>query len=56
VLKEDSRRSKMSTVPARMAKGRGDRFGSSMTEIARHVRKAELLEEIKKVRNGKVKS
>ena len=56
MLKEDSRPSKMSTVPARIAKGRGDGFGLSLAEIARHVRKAELLEEIKKVRNGKVKS
>jgi hypothetical protein len=30
VLKEDSRRSKMSTVPARIAKGRGDGFGLSL--------------------------
>ena len=27
----------MSTVPARIAKGRGDGFGLSMAEIARHV-------------------
>ena len=37
MLKEDSRRSKMSTVPARIAKGRGDGFGLSMAEIPRHV-------------------
>jgi len=37
VLKEDSRRSKMSTVPARIAKGHEDGFGLSMAEIARHV-------------------
>ena len=37
VLKEDSRRSKMSTVPERMAKGRGDGFGLSLAEIARQV-------------------
>jgi len=37
VLKEDSRRKKMSTVPARIGKGRGDGFGLSMAEIARHV-------------------
>jgi len=37
VIKEDIRRSKMSTVPARIAKGRGDGFGLSMAEIARHV-------------------
>jgi DNA-binding MarR family transcriptional regulator len=37
VLKEDSRRSKMSPVPARIAKGRGDGFGLSMAEIARHI-------------------
>jgi len=37
VLKEDSRRSKMNTVPETIAKGRGDGFGLSMAEIARHV-------------------
>ena len=37
MLKEDSRRSKRSTVPARIAKGRGDGFGLSMAKIARHV-------------------
>ena len=37
MLKEDSRRKKMSTVPARIGKGRGDGFGLSMAEIARHV-------------------
>ena len=37
MLKEDSRRSKMRTVPARIAKGRWDGFGLSMAEIARHV-------------------
>ena len=37
MLKEDSRRSKMSTVPARIAKGRGHGFGLSMAEISRHV-------------------
>jgi len=37
VLTEESRRSKMSTVPARIAKGRGDGFGLSMAEMARHV-------------------
>jgi DNA-binding MarR family transcriptional regulator len=37
VLKEDSRRSKRNMVPARIAKGRGDGFGLSMAEIARHV-------------------
>ena len=37
VPKEDSRRSKMSAVPARRAKGPEDGFGLSMAEIARHV-------------------
>jgi DNA-binding Lrp family transcriptional regulator len=37
VFKEDSRRSKMSTVPERIAKGRADEFRLSMAEIARHV-------------------
>jgi DNA-binding MarR family transcriptional regulator len=37
MLKEDSRRSRMSRVPAWMPKGRGDGFGLSMAEIARHV-------------------
>jgi DNA-binding MarR family transcriptional regulator len=37
VIEEDSRRNKMSTVPARIAKGRGDGFGLSMAEIARHI-------------------
>jgi len=37
VLKEDRRRSKMSTVPARIAKGRADEFGLSMAEIARPI-------------------
>jgi len=37
VLKEDSRRGKMSAVPARIAKGPEDRFELSMAEITRHV-------------------